>query len=501
MTVSAVVSVDRRRRLGSIDPRIYGQFVEHVGRVVYGGVFEPGSPFSDEAGYRLDVLDSARRLAPSVLRWPGGNFASGYHWRDGVGPANERPTRHDLAWDAIDTNAFGTEEFLEFARRLGAAPYLNLNASTGSIDEAQAWVEYCNSTNPLPEVALRRNGPHPEPHGVGIWGIGNENYGWWQHGHSSADRYGEMAREWGKLLHWTSPGIKLVGVGAPDPSWNWTVLSTAGRSIDYLSLHFYWHGQGADRYHAMLAGPIASERVIEGTWGLALEAARKLGVRRPIRLCVDEWGVWATTYGPLGDAVADLDGVMRHGLSARSGIDTRFEEAYDLKDALTVATWFHVMWRHPEKIAIATLAQMVNAIAPIMADDQGVVLQTIFHPIAVARAFAQPVALDVLVETATLVPAPGHPDGELPAVDVAATCDPSSGRIHVSVVNRHLSEEAVVELPGVAGSAQRIELHHDDVGATNTADAPDRVAPVKSSFELNGRLVVRPHSHTTVVLE
>ncbi len=497
MTAEATVTVDFGSVLGPIDPRIYGQFIEHIGRVIYGGVFEPGSPQSDDDGYRLDVLEAARDLAPTVLRWPGGNFASGYHWQDGIGPSVARPARHDLAWDAIETNAFGTEEFLEVCRRLGAEAYVNLNASTGTFDEAQAWVEYCNSTHPLPEVARRKQGPHPEPHDVRIWGIGNENYGWWQHMHTNAERYAEIAREWGKLLHWTDERIELVGVGAPHPDWNRTVLSEAGRAIDYLSLHFYWHGSPDDRYHAMLAGPILSEGVITSTWEMALQAQRELQLSRPTRFCVDEWGVWEASHGPLGQAAANIEMLMRKGITSKAGIDNRFEETYDLKDALAVASWLHVMWRHPEKVALATMAQMVNAIAPIMTNRDAVLRQTVFYPMAVARAHGGHLALDLEVRTEEGVPGPGIEEGSLPALDAAGTVD--AERVHLSFVNRLRDDELVVRLDGIEGRASRVTLHHEDPFAKNTFDDPSRVVPRADEAKVDGALALPPHSHTTLV--
>ena len=386
----ARVGVDTRRVLGAIDPAVYGQFIEHVGRAIYGGVFEPGSPLADGDGYRVDAIDACRELKPSVLRWPGGNFASGYHWRDGIGPVADRPARHDLAWDALEPNTFGTEEFLEVARRLDSRPYLNLNVSTGSLDEALGWVEYCNGQGAgIPEVEARKAGPHPAPHNVPIWGIGNENYGWWQHGHSAAPEYGALAREWAKLLRWTDTSISLIGVGAPDPDWNWTVLKTAGRFLDYLSLHFYWHGRRDDQYHSILAGPSEAEPDIVAAWGMSLAAAKATG-SRPVRLAIDEWGVWAHSNNFSVEVTSDTNKLMRQGLSARSGIDTRFEEDYDLKDALTHASWLHVMWRHPEKIGLATEAQMTNVIAPLHVHAGGVVRHTTFHPLAIARAVAGP---------------------------------------------------------------------------------------------------------------
>lgn len=499
MSQKASVRVDTRRTRGRIDPKIYGQFLEQIGRAVYGGVFEPGSPLADEAGYRLDVLDACRQMAPSVLRWPGGNFASGYHWRDGIGPVDERPLRRDLAWNALEPNTFGTEEFLEYCRRLGAAPYLNLNASTGTLDEALSWLEYCNGDDPLPEVALRRGGPHPERHGVPIWGIGNENYGWWQHGHTTADRYAETAREWGKLLRWADPGVELVAVGAPDPDWNWTVLKEAARFVDYLSLHFYWHG-GEDMYHATLAGPATAETDIVAAFGMIVAAQRARQLRHRIRLAVDEWGVWSRSNASTNvEAPPDTNTVMRQGLSARSGIDTRFEEPYDMKDALAHASWLHVMWRHPEKVGMATEAQMVNVIAPLHVTPEGVVRHTVFWPLAIARAHAGDVSLDVLVETTSEVPAPGTASGALAVLDAAATYDEATGRIHLSLVNRQKDEEVEVELDGVSGEAIQVQLWHADPFAGNTVDAPERIVPIEDKVTVEGSVVLPPHSHTTLV--
>jgi alpha-N-arabinofuranosidase len=489
----ALLAVDRRRTLGRIDPWIYGQFLEQIGRAVYGGVL-------DDAGQlRDDVVEACRQMGPTLLRWPGGNFASGYHWRDGIGPVAERPLRRDLAWAALEPNRFGTEEALDLTRRLGAASYLNLNTSTGTIDEALSWLEYCNATDDLPEVKLRRAGPHPDPHGVRVWGIGNENYGWWQHGHSSAESYGEVAREWAKLLRWADPTISLVAVGSPEPDWNWTVLRESARFVDYLSLHFYWHGDTTDPYHSILAGPAAAEASIVSAFGMAQAACRSRGVHHPVRLAIDEWGVWSRTNFPTSGVLPDLDTLMRNGLSARSGIDTRFEEPYDLKDALTHASWLHVMWRHPEKIGLATEAQMVNVLAPIHVTPDAVLRHTVFWTLAIATAHAGPTALDVLVQTDEGVPAPGTEQRSLPALDAGGTLH-DDGRLHLSLVNRLLDDELEVTLDGVSGPALLIELADDDAQAGNTLERPDRITPSERRVELDGRIVLPPHSHTTIVV-
>lgn len=507
--MKARLSVDLERTLGTVDRRIYGTFAEHIGRVIYGGLFDPGSSTADDDGLRGDVVQAIRDMGSTVIRWPGGNFASGYHWQDGIGPRDERVGRHDLAWDVFDPNTFGTEEFLALCRKTGAAPYLNLNVSTGTMDEAQGWVEYCNGKHPVPEVLRRQAGGHPDPHDVKLWGVGNENYGWWQHMHADAASYAETLREWGKLLYWTDSSIEIVGVGAaPMPDWNWTVLSQAGRSMDYLSLHFYWHAMAEDPYHSILAGPIASEAAIVGAWGMALEAQRMLNLERPVRLAIDEWGVWNDSQEGIRESLADLSRPMRYGLTPKIGIDNAFEEHFDLKDALGVATWFNVMWRHPEKVALATYAQVVNTLAPIFVSDRGTFLQTVFHPLAVSAREALPTALDVLVLTDEGVPAMvagsaaagggiGMVSDAVPVVDVAGTTD--GHRIHLSIVNRARHDAVELTLAGVGGPARRILLTHDDPFARNTPDAPSEVVPVEDVVDVSGTIVLPPHSHTTLV--
>ena len=509
MTIGVRVVVDVERTLGAIDNRVYGTLAEHIGRVVYGGLYDPDSPLADAEGMRTDVLAALREMAPGMIRWPGGNFASGYHWRDGVGPVADRPGRHDLAWDVFEPNTFGTEEFLSLCRKVGAQPYLAVNASTGSIDEAQGWLEYCNGRHPVPEVKLREAGPHPAPHEVKIWGIGNENYGFWQHLHTDARSMAELTREWGKLLYWADSSIEIVGVGAPIADWNWQMLTQAGRSMDFLSMHFYWTALKSDPYHSLLASPICSERTIQGLWGMALEAQRMLGLKRPVRIAVDEWGVWNDSGDGLREAMADLSHAMRFGLTPKAGVENSFEEFYDVKDALAVATWFHVMWRHPEKIAMAAYSMAVNTIAPLFVSEHGLVKQTTFFPLSLAKQHSFGTALDVLVLTDSGVPAMvagaaglgGHngllAEDSIAVVDAAGTTDGS--RVHLSLVNRSRDEEIVVTLSGVAGEAHRILLYHDDPFAKNTPDAPTTVAPVEDRVDVAGSIVLPPHSHTTLV--
>jgi hypothetical protein len=244
------IEVDPAREIGAIDRKIFGHFIEHLGRCIYGGVFEPGSPLADERGFRADVLEAMRRLGVPNLRWPGGNFASSYYWEDGIGPVAQRPARFDLAWRTLEPNTFGTDEFMAYCRELGAEPYVCVNSSSGTLQEAAHWVEYCNlDVQKYPSYHARRraeNG-HAAPYGVKYWGIGNEVYGAWQVGFSGAEEYARKCREYAHFMRAVDPHVKLVAVGADIPEWDEAVLRYAGDTINYISNHQY-HGQ--EDYHA-----------------------------------------------------------------------------------------------------------------------------------------------------------------------------------------------------------------------------------------------------------
>jgi alpha-N-arabinofuranosidase len=240
--------------IGDLSPLVFSHFIEHMHRCMYGGVYEENSPLSDSRGIRQDVFRAAQKLRMGNLRWPGGNFVSGYHWEDGIGPKESRPARMELAWHGIETNQFGTDEFIQYCRELGTEPYICVNLGTGSLDEARNWVEYCNGTSNTYYANLRRKNGHPEPYGVKYWGLGNEMYGPWQQSTRSAQEYADYAREAGKLMKWVDPTIQLVGCGRDGISeWDWTVLQTLAPIIDYYSIHIY---TGSDDYYPMSSCPI-----------------------------------------------------------------------------------------------------------------------------------------------------------------------------------------------------------------------------------------------------
>ena len=289
----ARIAIDLARRIGTVDPRIFGNFIEHLGRCIYGGVFDEGSPLSDARGFRRDVLDAVRPLRMPVLRWPGGNFVSGYHWLDGVGPAAERPRRTELAWYAEESNRFGTNEFIEYCRVLGTEPYICVNMGSGTMDEAQAWVEYCNGTGNTHWANLRRAHGHPEPYRVRYWGLGNEMYGSWQIGHLSPEDYVKKARAFALVMKRTDPDIELIGCGHNGWSdWDQIVIDGLAPIIDWYSIHLYT-GQ-ADHYTTVFQSHQA-ERAIRICAALIERARYTQRLTHPIHIAFDEWNVWYRT--------------------------------------------------------------------------------------------------------------------------------------------------------------------------------------------------------------
>jgi len=304
----ARIKIDSDRRIGEIDRKIYGNFAEHLGRCIYGGIFEEGSPLADKDGYRRDVKEAVDRLKVPILRWPGGNFSSGYHWLDGIGPRDSRPGRLELAWRTTESNRFGTHEFLDYTEMMGIDPYICLNLGTGTWDEAKFWVEYTNVPGGTYYSDLRKKNGREKPWNVKYWSLGNEMDGPWQMGHRNAEDYSKFALEAAKLMKWTDPGIKLVaagssnfGSGADWVSWNRTVLNALKNQIDYISVHTYVGNSANDYYDFVASAREVQERtkVLEGTIREALVTAPR---DKHIYIAWDEWNVW---YRARGGAAAE----------------------------------------------------------------------------------------------------------------------------------------------------------------------------------------------------
>ena len=477
----ARIGIDLERRIGTVDRRIFGQFIEHLGRCIYGGIYDEGSALADARGFRKDVLDAVRPLRIPILRWPGGNFVSGYHWLDGVGPKERRPRRSELAWYAEESNRFGTNEFIEYCRALETEPFICVNMGSGTMDEAQAWVEYCNGSGNTSWANLRREHGYPEPHRVTYWGLGNEMYGSWQIGNMNAHDYVKKARAFAMVMKRTDPSIQLIGCGQTGwTEWDEIVLSGLADLIDFHSIHLY---TGGPDHYATVFQPHQAERAIRICAAL-IERVRQLQrLAHPIHIAFDEWNVWWRTRSH-EDRVGGI------------------EERYTLSDALAIATYLHGFIRHCRVVRIANFAQLVNAIAPIFTSPTGLFLQTIYHPLRLYAQHMHEIALDVHVsgDTYTLHPAQELEGsgrvhhvadlGPFALLDAAATCDEAGRVLTLAVVNRdrHRAFTARVDLGGAlpASAATAWEVNGPDVSATNSFETPNAVDVRESRIELRG---------------
>ena len=492
----ARIKVDLNHQIGRVDRRVFGGFIEHLGRCIYGGVYDEGSALSDERGFRRDVLDALRPLKMPLLRWPGGNFVSGYHWIDGIGPKDQRPRKSELAWLAEESNRFGTDEFIEYCRVLDTDPYICINMGTGTIDEAQAWVEYCNGTGNTHWANLRRKNGHEEPYNVRYWGLGNELYGGWQLGASTADDYVKKGREFAKVMKLTDPSIELISCGQNGWSdWDQAVIDGLAAFVDYHSIHIY---TGSSDYYQNVFSPHQAERAIRICSSMIERARYNQRISRPIGIAYDEWNIWYRT---------------RTAADRQSGI----EEQYDLSDALALASYLNIFVRESQKVPIANLAQMVNAIAPIFTNPDGLFLQTIYHPLQLYVEHTQDIALDPTVDCETMAienPTDASPRahriadlGPFKLLDVSASRDEAGKAVTVAVVNRDRDAAITTTIEVADGatisSATAHEVNGDDPTVLKSFERPDavtvqvrRLSPVGSHVELT----LPAHSVTVVTL-
>jgi len=450
----ARVKIDTERVISEIDPKIYGNFAEHLGRCIDGGIFEEKSPLSDANGYRRDVLEAAKNLNVTILRWPGGNFSSNYHWMDGIGPRDQRPPRLEMAWGTVESNRFGTHEFLGYTEMLGTEPYICANLGTGTWVEAQRWVEYCNSSEDTAMTRLRKQNGRQQPWKVTYWGLGNEMDGPWQMGHRSAEDYGKFALEAAKLMKLTDPTVKLVaagssnfGAGANWTEWNRTVLEHLKHHADYLSLHTYV-GNHQNDHNEFMASSLEIDDRIRTAEGIIRAALSGEPRSRRIYIAFDEWNVWYRARG------------------ARQRGRRILEEHYNLEDALVVATCLNTFVNNSHIVKIANLAQLVNVIAPIFTNEQGLFLQTIYYPLQLFANNTKGTALELFAECPQYT---SKRFGDVPYLDTSAAYD--NGTLVLNVVNRHESEGIEAELESedkrFAGSVEVAEVNGPDINAQN----------------------------------
>lgn len=454
----------------TIDARLYGSFIEHLGRAVYTGIYEPGHPAADADGLRGDAIDLVRELDVPIVRYPGGNFVSAYRWEDGVGPRDQRPRRLDLAWATTETNQFGTDDFMQWCKAVGTDPMMAVNLGTRGVQEAVDLLEYCNHPGGTELSDQRiRNGCR-EPHGVRVWCLGNEMDGPWQTGHKTAHEYGRLAAETVRAMRQFDSSLELVLCGSSHRgmptfmSWEQTVLEEAYEAVDYLSLHCYLAEGGAKSDADYLAMPLRMEAQIRETIAACDFVKAKGRHKKTMMLSFDEWNVWDSKRHP-------------HDFPRWSEAPGQLEQIYTMKDALVFAGMQLVLMRHAARMRMACVAQLVNVIAPIMTvPGGGVWRQTIFHPYLHASRFGRGHLLETRLDS------PGEESAEwgiVPSLDAVAAHDPENGGITIFVLNRSMQDRpfrAALD-EGVWRMEEHLVLADDDLEAANSATAPERITP------------------------
>ena len=462
----------RELAIDAIDDRLYGSFIEHLGRAIYGGLYEPGHPTADGQGFRGDVLDHVRALNTPIVRYPGGNFVSGYRWEDGVGPLNARPRRLDLAWKSLEPNAFGTDEFVRWCRKAGTEPMMAINLGTRGVDAARSLVEYCNHPSGTQYSDWRVENGCAEPHNIKVWCLGNEMDGDWQIGHKTALEYGRLAEEAAKVMRWVDPTIELVACGSSSrtmstfPQWEATVLEHTYAHVDYISLHTYYGNRDGNTAH-FLAQSIGMDAFIEEVVATCDFIRAKKRHKKRMMLSFDEWNVWfhsnqADRQQPPWQEAPPL-----------------LEDLYTVEDALVVGCMLISLIKHCDRVRIGCLAQLVNVIAPIFtATGGGIVKQTTYFPFMHASRYGRGTALDMKVDSSS------YEDpvfDAVPYVEAVGVLSEDRGELAVFSVNRNLEEAVALDVDlrdfSTARVVEHIALTHSDLKAVNTLEQPDRVAP------------------------
>lgn len=497
----ATVRIDPAFRVGPLNRRLFGSFVEHMGRCVYTGIYEPEHPTADEHGFRGDVAELVRELAPTIVRYPGGNFVSNYHWEDGIGPKGERPTRLDLAWRSIETNHVGTDDFIEWCRELSVEPMLAINLGTRGVSEAIELLEYCNAE---PGIALsdqRAKNGHPDPHNVRVWCLGNEMDAPWQMGHKTAEEYARLAEETARAMKRFDTGLELVACGSSNRdmptfgTWERVVLERCFELVDHISVHAYYEPVDGD-VDSFLCCADDMDRFISSVVATADHVAAVKGSDRRINISFDEWNVWYHDRFP-----------GENRLEIRETPDL-IEDEYDVTDAVVVGSLLITLMQHTDRVSMACQAQLVNVIAPIRTEaGGGAWRQTIFHPFALTSRHAKGVVLRPAVESDTIGTLAFGPVDQLL---ITATYEAETGDLVIFAANRSRTEacELTLDIVALAGSAtaspaarpadsararsrdapsdrdpaayrlvEHLLVHDDDPTARNTKAEPDRVTP------------------------
>lgn len=472
MSMKAQLYLDTSYRLAKVDKRMFGAFIEHLGRGIYTGIYEPDHPLADQHGFRRDVAELVRELDVPVIRYPGGNFVSAYNWEDGVGPVEKRPTKLDLAWRVIETNQVGTNEFASWARRVGSEVMMAVNLGTRGIDAAMNLVEYANHRGGSYWSDLRREHGYAEPHGIKMWCLGNEMDGPWQIGHKTAEEYGRLAAEAARAMRQVDPSIELVVCGSSHrdmptfPEWEAIVLDHTYDLVDYISMHQYLGNRENDVGY-FLAQTEGVDQFIRSVIATCDYVKAKKRTSKVMNISFDEWNVWYHSN--------EKD----KKVEPWSCVPPLLEDVYNFADALVVGLFLITFLRHADRVKVACMAQLVNVIAPIMTrKGGGVWRQTIFYPYQHASKYGRGAVLQSVLESPTY---DARQYRGVKLVDAAAVLSEDETELTVFAVNRsqesHITLECCLSNAGDMKVIEHLVLENDDVNATNTEEDPDRVIP------------------------
>ena len=466
----AEVIIDKNFITGKIDRRIYGSFIEHLGRAVYDGIYQPGLDVSDEQGFRKDTMELVKELNVPIVRYPGGNFVSGFKWEDSIGPKADRPKRVDLAWGVVETNQFGLNEFCDWAKKADTDVMMAVNLGTRGIMEAKELLEYCNLSGETYLSDLRKAHGYEKPHAIKTWCLGNEMDGPWQTGHKTAKEYAHLANETAKAMRALDPDIELVACGSSASNmptfgdWEREVLEECYDSVDYISMHQYY-GNQEDNTADFLASSVDMDTFIKNVVAICDYVQGRKHSKKQINISFDEWNVWYHSN--------EQDKKLEKWVEKPH----QLEDVYNMEDALLVGSMLITLLRHCDRVKMACMAQLVNVIAPIMTSDTGAWRQTIFYPYMHASKFGNGTVLNTLVKS----PVYDSKYGEAPYLDCVIVNNEEKGELIVFAVNKDLTEdmEVTCDLRQFADYTvkEHLVLHDEDLKAVNTEENPDRIRP------------------------
>ena len=464
----ARITLDKDFQISRVDKRVYGSFIEHLGRAVYGGIYQPGHPSADEEGFRKDVLDLVKEIGVPIVRYPGGNFVSNFYWEDSVGPMAQRPRRLELAWRSTEPNLVGVNEFVSWSKKAGSEVMMAVNLGTRGIEAACNLLEYCNHPSGTKYSDLRVSHGIKDPHNIKVWCLGNEMDGPWQIGHKTAQEYGHLADETAKALKQIDPSVELVVCGSSHtrmptyPQWEATVLEETYDNVDFISLHSYY-GNPMNDTADFLAQSVDMDRFIRTIISTCDFVKAKKRSQKDMMLSFDEWNVWF-------HAKDDDDDTMKN--RPWSVAPHLLEDRYDFEDALVVGLLLITLLKHSDRVRMACLAQLVNVIAPIMTEENGPAWkQTIFYPYLHASKYGRGVALNPALRSSK------HDTRsftDVDDVDSVAVWDDEKDQVTIFAVNRDLNDDIPLEadLRSFEGYRvlEHIVLEHDDMMVVNSAD-------------------------------